>query len=205
MTRFYLLRHGETEWNQNGNRYCGRSDIPLSEKGKEQAARAMDALRDISFQAAYSSTLRRSRETAERIALPHGIPVKEDTRIVEIDFGRWEGLTKEEIIERDPQGWKDWLHDPDNVRAGQHGEKGSEVFQRAKDFFEEKARIHAGQNVLVVGHNTLNRLFICGSLGLPLRQYRQFIQSNTGISILELDSTQISWVQINETAHLRTS
>jgi uncharacterized phosphatase len=203
MARFYLLRHGETEWNRDGNRYCGRTDIALSDTGREQVQSAKNALQDVPFQAAYASPLQRSRSTAERIAVPHGLAVKEDPRILEIDFGRWEGLSKKEIIERDPQGWTDWLQDPTHVRAGGNGESGLEVFQRALDFFAEKSQLHAGQNVLVVGHNTLNRLFICGSLDVPFSQYRRFIQSNTGISILELDGSEISWIKMNETAHLR--
>src|SRR4051794_33264015 len=98
--RLYLLRHGETEWNRAGNRYAGRTDLALSEFGREQARRAAAALAHIPFGAVFCSTLRRSRVTAEIVAGERGLPVSFRPELVEIDFGAWEGLTRSEI-ERD--------------------------------------------------------------------------------------------------------
>lgn len=203
MTRFYILRHGETEWNNDGNRYCGKSDIPLSLRGREQAVKAAHALRIESFAAIYCSPLQRSFETASIIARLHSLPVISDQRILEIDFGKWEGKTREEIELGFPREWAAWLHDPTNERAGKTGETAYEVYKRSREFFTEKSRIHLKQTVLVVGHNTLNRIYVAGSLDLPLQFYRKFIQSNTGITIMDLADEKIQWIQMNETAHLR--
>ena len=68
MTRIYLLRHGETSWNALGNRYCGRTDLPLSMDGRTQARAASVALAAIPLNAIYVSPLMRSRETGELVA-----------------------------------------------------------------------------------------------------------------------------------------
>jgi alpha-ribazole phosphatase/probable phosphoglycerate mutase len=60
MLNVYLLRHGEIQWNADGNRYCGRSDIPLTEKGIAQAAFVRDQLKEFDFDAVYSSPLQES-------------------------------------------------------------------------------------------------------------------------------------------------
>ena len=203
MTRFYLLRHGETAWNREGNRYCGRTDVPLSDAGREQARRAARALRDVPFAAVFGSPLQRSRETAAIVAATSGLPCRCDPRLAEIDFGGWEGKTRGEIERDDPDGWADWLRDPAGVAAGRTGETGRQVAARVDGFVRDTAAAFPDHAVLVVGHNTLNRLYIAASLEVPLRNYRRLVQGNAGITILDLDGEGARWVQINDTAHLR--
>ena len=202
MTRFYLLRHGETEWNRDGNRYCGRSDIPLAPAGLAQAAQAARALAHVTFSAAYCSPLQRSVRTAAIIAEPHGLAVGADARIAEIDFGRWEGLTSAEIMRTDPDSWSSWQRDPATTRAGGTGETGQELYDRFAAFLDEANRVHAGETVLVVGHNTLNRIYIAASLERPLRQDRKLVQAQTGINLLEIAGNGPRWIQINGHTHL---
>lgn len=202
MTRFYILRHGETEWNSDG-KYCGKSDIPLSHKGHEQAIKAAHALRTETFAAVYCSPLQRSFETASIITHSHFLPVISDQRISEINFGEWEGKTKKQIELNYPEEWSNWLHDPKNERAGKTGETVYEVYKRSHEFFIEKSWTHPNQTVLMVGHSTLNRIYIAGSLHLPLGFYRKFYQDNTGITIMDLADEEVRWIQMNETAHLR--
>ena len=84
--KIYLLRHGRTLWNEAG-RLQGRTDIPLSEDGRAAARAAGRALSDIAFDAAFSSPLRRARETAELILAGRGVAVQTDARLVELSFG----------------------------------------------------------------------------------------------------------------------
>src|SRR5688500_12459146 len=109
MTTLYLLRHGETEWNREGNRYCGRTDVPLSPVGREQARLVAAVLRDVPFAAVCCSTLRRSRETAEIIAAGRDLPVVADPRLMERNFGAWEGKTPVEIERDTPAYWARYL------------------------------------------------------------------------------------------------
>src|SRR5882757_8111316 len=96
MLNVYFLRHGETPWNAAGNRYCGRTDVPLTEKGLGQAAFVREQLKNVSFEAIYSSPLQRAWHTA-RIA-GGGREVILDERLTEADFGNWEKKRKEEFI-----------------------------------------------------------------------------------------------------------
>jgi broad specificity phosphatase PhoE len=204
MTTICLLRHGETEWNREGNRYCGRTDVALAPTGRDQARLVAAVLRDVPFAAASCSTLQRSRETAEIIAAGRDLPIVADPRLMERDFGRWEGMTPAEIERDNPDYWARYLQDPATTRPGQTGETAAEVAARGRRCLADLAAAYPTRTVLVVGHSTLNRLVIAASLGLPLRHYRRLVQGNTGISvaILEPDGTAV-WERINETAHLR--
>ena len=202
MAKIYLLRHGETEWNHNGNRYCGLTDIALSDKGRQQAELAAEYLKDVPFQDVFASPLIRAYETAQIIAAKHGLPIQTESRIREIDFGVWEGKPKEELINEDSKVWKSWGEDPTDVHAGETGETASDVFNRAKAFFDELGAEHAGKTILVVGHNTLNRIFITGCLSAPFRSYRNLKQDNTGITVFEMKNG-IEFLHINLDEHLR--
>src|SRR5687768_11266518 len=95
MITVYLLRHGQTAWNADNNRYCGRTDIPLTEKGLAQAAAVREQLRGIDFDGIFSSPLQRARVTAE---IASGKNVTTDKRLIEADFGQWEQKTREEFV-----------------------------------------------------------------------------------------------------------
>src|SRR5690606_6205321 len=110
MLNVYLLRHGETAMNADGNRYCGRTDVVLTEKGIEQANIVRNQLKEVKLDAVYSSPLVRASHTAE-IACG-GVPVIQDNRLIEVDFGNWEGKTREEFIAENPLAWEQWCADP---------------------------------------------------------------------------------------------
>jgi len=104
-----LVRHGETE-GQSSIRYHGRTDVPLSARGRQQMQRVRDALHGAEFAGVYASSLCRAREAAQIIGRP--VPVTLVAGFDEIDFGAWEGLTAEEIETRDPCGYAQWrTHD----------------------------------------------------------------------------------------------
>jgi uncharacterized phosphatase len=204
MTRIYFLRHGETAWNAADNRYCGRTDLRLSAVGRAQASAASHALAAVPIQAIYVSPLGRSRETGELIVKLHSLPMTTDPRLIEIDFGAWEGLTAAEIALSDPDGRAAWLSDPASVRAGGTGETGRDVSQRMQEFVGEIAGAHPNTSVAVIGHNTANRLYLAASLGAPLASYRRITLENASISVLDLVDGEARWLRINDVSHLRT-
>lgn len=187
MTMFYVIRHGETEWNGHGNRYCGRTDLPLTTVGKLQAAHLGNALAATRFDAALVSPLQRAQQTALGITQRVGIEMQTDSRLSEIDFGDWEGLTQQEIEHHFAQQWKAWLHDPAHVKAGGSGESAGDVVARIRSVFVENSRDN-GDSVMVVSHNTAIRLFIAGTLGMPLIHYRKLEFNNAGICMVEMKS-----------------
>jgi len=184
MLSVYLLRHGETPYNANGNRYCGRTDIDLTEKGLRQAQSVRARLKDIHLDAVYSSPLIRARHTAE--AATGSMNVQTDNRLIEVDFGSWEKKTREEFVAEDPRSWEAWSCDPEHHRAGNTGETGGEVVRRLDAFFNEMLSRHAGQTILVTGHNGTNRLYMAYKLGMPLPYYRRLFQENSAITLFEL-------------------
>lgn len=187
MLNVYLLRHGETQYNADGNRYCGRTDICLTEKGLTQAKLVHDQIKEIRFDGIYSSPLERARHTAEIAS--GSAAVQTDQRLIEVDFGQWEGKTKEEFISENAALWDSWMRDPSSSKAGGTGETATEVVQRVDDFYTELLEKHPSGNILVVGHNGINRLYLAHKLGMPLKNYRQIVQENSSITLVEFDQT----------------
>jgi len=188
MLYVYLLRHGETTWNAVGQRYCGITDVPLTEKGISQAKDVAIALQHISFDAIYSSPFQRAYCTAEVIAA-NKQEVITDNRLKETNFGIWEGLSLSQIQEQTPQLWEAWRTDPDHTAAGKNGETAKEVVQRADLFFEEALHKHPTGHIAVIAHNGLNRFYLAHKLGMPLRNYRKIYQENAAITLFSLDHT----------------
>lgn len=186
MLNVYLLRHGETEYNADGNRYCGRTDICLTEKGLKQAQAVFEQLKGKQIDAIYSSPLERARHTAEIATGSKN--VKTDERIIEVDFGNWEGKTKEEFIAENALVWDNWMQDPGSSRAGETGETANEVVDRVNSFYNEMLEKHPDGTILVVGHNGINRLYMAYKLGMELKNYRRIVQENSSITMFELDN-----------------
>lgn len=189
MLKVILLRHGETAYNADGNRYCGRTDIGLTEKGVHQAEKVSNALGGYNINAVYSSPLLRACRTAAIAS--GGSRVITDNRLIEVDFGLWEGKTKAAFNAENPELWQQWINDPGRTRAGGTGETGNEVVKRVNGFFEEMLSRHRSQTIMVVGHNGINRLYMAFKLGMPLSNYRQIEQENSSVTIFALDDENV--------------
>ena len=101
MIKLYLVRHGETDGNSQ-QWFQGASDVPLNATGIEQARRLSRFMKDIHFDAIYTSTLSRAYTTAKIIAEPHQLPVQQYPELREISFGVWERHTYDEITKQWP-------------------------------------------------------------------------------------------------------
>jgi broad specificity phosphatase PhoE len=197
MLHIYLLRHGETFWNADGNRYCGATDIGLTEKGIQQAHLAAGLLKNMSFDAVYSSPLQRAFNTAQ-IASGQESAVVIDPRLTEADFGEWEGKTRDEFIAEDPELWARWASEPDDTHAGGSGETAMQVVTRVDDFFQEMLVKHPGGTILVVAHNAVNRFYMSWKLGMPLKNYRRLVQENSSVTLFSLDDEgEFSLLKLN--------
>ena len=96
MTQIILARHGNTPWNKD-KIFRGSKDIPLDDQWQEEARALGEWLKDETIQAAYTSPLSRSRDTAKAIAQHHGIEVKDLPGLADLSYGGWEGLPLEEV------------------------------------------------------------------------------------------------------------
>jgi len=197
MLHVYLLRHGETFWNADGNRYCGATDIGLTEKGLEQAHLAASLLKNIQFDAVYTSPLQRAHHTAT-VASGENPNIIVDQRLIEASFGEWEGKTRAEFIAENPALWDAWAQEPDYARAGGTGETALEIVTRVDDFFNDILQKHPNGTVLVVAHNAVNRFYMAWKLGMPLKNYRQIVQENSSVTLFSLDAQgEFSLLKLN--------
>ena len=187
MLTIYLLRHGETDFNAQNNRYCGRTDIPVNAKGRAQAETVRRQLEGVNFTGVYASPLLRAYETAQIVS---GREVTKDDRLIEVDFGLWEGKTREQFREEHPDSWEKWSADPSTNRAGVNGETGQEIVTRVDSFFEELLSTHREGTFLVVAHNGVNRLFMAHKLGMPLANYRRIVQQNSSVTRFTLSNDE---------------
>jgi len=196
------VRHGRTLWNA-AKRFQGRSDIELSDEGRAQARALAGALRGESFDRAFASDLLRARETASIIAEPHGLHVEIDERLREFDFGAWEGLTWDEIIERWPYLREVRFTDP-KAYEPEGGESFVSVCARVKDFLNDMSALDA-QRVLVVTHAGVLHA-VCNVLASALGESQEAalgrVFSPASITRIAMDGTRVRLISENDVAHL---
>ena len=113
-TKIILVRHGECQGNIE-NRFRGRKDYPLNERGRKQALELAKELKGACPQVIYSSPLKRALETAQPLAELLSIKVTPDEGFNNISLGKWEGRLKSEISVEYPEEWKTWLNNPEKL------------------------------------------------------------------------------------------
>jgi len=178
MTILWLVRHGQTDWNLQARWQGQAPDAPgLNETGFAQARSARDQLKDVSFDAVYSSPILRSRQTAELVAEPHGLTIIFEPRLREINLGIWEGMLSTDIEAKYPQEMERRAHDPFHSHAPQ-GESISEVAERVVAATDEIAKKHVNQSVLVVAHGVSLAVIFCKANGIPLQKVYEHIPEN---------------------------
>lgn len=157
-----FVRHGETAHNREG-RLQGRADVELSARGLEQVARLAGrfALREVA--AVYSSPLRRARQTATAIAAVSGCEVEIDDRLIELDYGDWDGRPLGEIPASE---WAEWRADPSFSPPG--GESLVAVTGRVDSFCRERFAEQGG-DVIAVSHVSPIKAAVCWALGVDER------------------------------------
>jgi probable phosphoglycerate mutase len=187
--RLYLLRHGQTEWSANG-RHTGRTDIPLTPTGEDQARVAGAKLRALRDGPALvlSSPRRRALRTAELA----GLNVSETTEeLAEWDYGEYEGITTEQIRETVP-GWTVWSHP---VPGGESAER---VAARADKVLDRVRSALADTDVILVGHGHFSRVLVARWLDQPPRSGVHFAIEPASITVLgdERGDAQIQHLNI---------
>ena len=160
--RVIVLRHGRTAWNAQ-RRFQGQADPPLDDLGRAQAFEAACLLAALAPDVIVSSDARRATETAAPLADITGVELLPDARLRERSLGHWEGLTREEVRERYPEEWTDWLSGREVSRRG--GETREEVALRARTAFDALPDV----DVAVLVTHSATAMALCASvLGLPL-------------------------------------
>ena len=168
-----LLRHGQTPMSVQ-KRYAGRTDVPLTEVGVQQAAAAAKRLASAGLGVIVTSPLLRTVQTAQAVAAVTGAAVVTDDGFRETDFGAWEGLTFAEVRERWPAEMSAWLADPEVAPPG--GESFTDVSARVIAALDRVLAARAGQTVLIVSHVTpIKTLVAAALLAPPAALYRMHL------------------------------
>lgn len=170
-TTLYIFRHGQTEWAVSGQ-HTGRTDIPLTEVGKEQARTLGGLIKNIQFDSVFVSPLSRARETAELAGLTDATVLKD---LAEFDYGEYEGKTTEEI-RRAVAGWTIWN------RPCPGGETLDEAAQRCKNVIGSACEV--GGKVALVAHGHILRILTATWLRLPPTEGKHFMLDTSTISVL---------------------
>ena len=162
MGSWYLVRHGETEWNRNG-RIQGYSDIPLNDRGRRQAKMLAKRLGGCSFSAVYASDLSRATRTARAIVGHSEAPIETGLDLREFSYGEWEGLTLDEVETRYPAALAERTSRGNNTFAAPGGEDTGQVLERVRRFYAKVEKRHdPDENVLIVAHGgSIRALLVC--------------------------------------------
>jgi broad specificity phosphatase PhoE len=202
MKRLTLVRHGETT-GQSSIRYYGITDVPLSEVGRSQMRCVGDALRAHRFDAVFTSRLCRSVEAAALIT-GAGTPARALTAFDEVNFGRWEGWTREEIAERDPDQYAAWQRDGAGF-CYPGGDSRAAFHDRVAAGLAALLREEDGTSWLLVLHKGVIAVILTELLALSPRE-RADLAIDLG-SIHMINQSQAGWqpAAINMTMHLLPS
>ena len=199
--RLLLIRHGEVDANVE-YRFLGRRDDPLNENGLAQAQRLASLAATLPIDLVLSSPKDRARTTAKAITEASGTDLRLDDRLVELDFGDWEGLTRDQIISGDPDRREfilRWDRDPSLAAPG--GESLATVQERVVAFADDTVRDHAGETLAVVSHMGPIKALLCAALDVSLTGARRLFLDPAAVSVVDWSTRPVVRL-VNSHGHL---
>ncbi len=182
-TKLFLIRHGQIEGHQL-KRYIGQTDVGLTALGRAQMEAVSRELAQKKLAVVYSSDLKRSRYGAEMIASNQQIKAQVWPAFREIDFGRWEGLTHEEIRIRFPEETSGQNHNRIEFRFG-GSESRQDLWDRANKAVKEICLKHQGHKIALVAHSGVNRVILLQAMGSTPEAFFSLAQDHGCLNILD--------------------
>lgn len=167
--KLYISRHGQTPWNVE-DLICGRTDVPLTEVGQQQAKRLAESALDKGIEVILCSPMLRARQTAQAVSDAIGVPIQIDDRLIEMDFGTFEGTSRfgEEF---------QWIRAQMSTRFP-GGESGFDVAYRVYSLLYEIREKYADKTVLLVCHNCVSRAVRSFFMNLSTEEYGNYQAPN---------------------------
>lgn len=190
--KIYLVRHGETDWNLQ-ERMQGQADNPLNDTGRKQAQIVADKLREITFDAAFSSTLCRAAATAEIILGQQKDLLQKDARVMEIGFGPWEGEKISRVM-NEAHPLHNFFARPDRYFPPEGAESCFQLYERSEEFMDEVIfpLEKQCQNVLIVGHGAWNRSILNPLKQIAMADFWSQPLENCAVEVLDLSESCLS-------------
>ncbi len=202
MTKIILVRHGHVE-GIAPERFRGRADLALTREGRRQAqatARRVEA--SWTPAALYASPLSRALTTAEAIGKPFGLTPTLVPGLMDIDYGEWQGLTPDEVGRKWPEMLETWHRTP-HWAAIPGGESLQDVLARAVAALRDVIGRHPRDTVVVVGHDSVNRIILLHALEMPLSRYCRLGQDPCAINEIDFSGGEFTVRSVNDTYHLQ--
>lgn len=202
MTRILLTRHGHVEGIRPA-RFRGRAELPLTDQGLRQAeALARRIAGGWKPAAVFTSPLQRCVVTGGKIATTCGVTAESRAGLGDIDYGSWQMRTHDEIAAASPEAFRQWKSTPQYTRFP-GGESLQDVAARTTDVLREMLTRYPAQTVVLVGHDSVNRVLLMQLLDMPLSAYGRLVQDPCTLNEIEVSAAGEVHVQrINDTSHL---
>lgn len=199
--KIYLVRHGETDWNQAGL-LQGQTDIDLNAQGFAQAEEAAERLREVSFEIAFCSPLIRARHTAETIVGDRKIPLTTDDRLRELNFGPWEGVDIRTIKDENSQPFTN----PGSYIPPEGAESFAQLYARSGEFVQQVLLPLEGtyETVLVVAHGGVNRSILNPVLQIPVSDFWRVHMGNCATAVLECREGKLTVLEYKDSQSANT-
>jgi broad specificity phosphatase PhoE len=201
-TRIVLIRHGQTAWNREA-RFRGQSDVPLEEFGLKQAeATARYVAARWPLVAVYASPLSRAMQTAKPIAQAQGLTTQPLGGLIDINFGKLQGLLATEAEQRYPELYHAWMNAPHTTHFP-GGESLNVVRSRISAALDEVVVRHPGQTVALVSHTVVNRVLLCVVLGWGNDRFWRMHQETCAVNVFDVEEDgTFTIIQLNDSGHL---
>jgi phosphoserine phosphatase len=201
MTKILLIRHGHVE-GIDPERFRGREPLELTARGRREAAAVAARIADV-WQPAkiYTSPMGRCVATGAAVAKACGIAAEICDDLNDIDYGAWQFKALGEARQDNPSLFAAWFATPQLVRFP-NGESLQDVAARGANALRFVLTRHRGDTIVLVGHDSVNRVLLLRCLDLPLSAYRRVAQAPCCLNEVDIDGEKICVVRINETHHL---
>jgi phosphoserine phosphatase len=199
--KLILTRHGHVEGIEP-ERFRGREDVPLTEKGVTQAAAlARHIAANWRPAVIYSSPLSRCIATANAIRYLCGTKMVAIDSLNDIDYGDWQWRSYAEMREQFPDQFETWISAPWLIRFP-GGESLQDMVARVANAMRLALKDHPSETVVMVGHTSINRALLLQLLDQPLSAYWRVLQSPCAINEIEIAGHTVRVLSINDTSHL---
>jgi phosphoserine phosphatase len=201
MTKLLLTRHGHVE-GIDPVRFRGRADLELTRLGIAEAERLARRIGALSKPVAIlSSPSKRCLRTAQTIAAACGLRVQSCEKVNDIDYGSWQFRTHDEVKLMSPGLFAAWFATPERVRFPD-GESLQDVAARTSDSLRVVLSQYPNETVVIVAHDSVNRVILSQLIGLPLSAYWRFAQQPCCINEIDIAQDSCRILRLNDTSHL---
>lgn len=206
MLNIYLTRHGETQWNIE-NRLQGSKNSQLTDKGIEHAIMLGNRLRNIDFSAIYTSPLERALQTANYIKSDKDVPIYTIENLKEMNFGDWEGKTKDEIeaVDNYKNEYHNFWHIPHMYNHKPHNGEGLITFKRrVEEVLSKVISSNSDGNILIVTHAVVIKAILSFTMDISTdKMWDPPFIHGTSLTIFQWDGEQFNFKVIGDISHFK--